>query len=464
MSNVEKPWGGRFSEPTNKLVEAFTASLPYDRRLYAHDIEGSMAHCRMLSRVGVISKQEEKRILDGLKEIRKDFEEGRLDFSVDLEDIHMAVERALIEKIGDLGAKLHAGRSRNDQVALDCRLYLRSEIVEILVLLDLLKSCLVSLAKREVDTVMPGYTHLQKAQPILLSHYLLAFWEMLDRDEGRLIDCFGRLNALPLGSAALAGTGLKIDRPYVARALKFNRLTKNSLDAVSDRDFVAEFIFAAAMTMMHMSRMCEDLVIWSSGEFGFVEISDAFATGSSIMPQKKNPDVAELIRGKTGRVYGDLMCILTVMKGLPMSYDRDMQEDKEALFDAVDTVKGCLAVLTAMLENVNFDRKRMREEAEKGFSTATDVAEYLVQKGVPFRESHRIVGELVGYCIDKGKTFRDITLKELRSFYDGFDRRFYEVISVDYSIAARKHEGGTAKEAVLRRIREIEKAEGRLQP
>lgn len=464
MSNVGKPWGGRFNEPTNKLVEAFTASLPYDRRLYVYDIEGSMAHCRMLSKVGVISKQEEKKILDGLKEVRKDFEEGRLDFSVDLEDIHMAVEHALIEKIGDLGAKLHAGRSRNDQVALDCRLYLRSEIVEILVLLDLLKSCLVSLAKREIDTVMPGYTHLQKAQPILLSHYLLAFWEMLDRDEGRLIDCFARLNALPLGSAALAGTGLKIDRPYVARVLKFSRLTKNSMDAVSDRDFVAEFIFAAAMTMMHMSRMCEDLIIWSSGEFGFVEISDAFATGSSIMPQKKNPDVAELIRGKTGRVYGDLLCILTVMKGLPMSYDRDMQEDKEALFDAVDTLKGCLSVLTAMLENVNFDRRRMREEAEKGFSTATDVAEYLVQKGVPFRESHRIVGELVGYCIGKGKTFRDLTLKELRNFYDGFDRRFYEVISVDYSIAARKHEGGTAKEAVLRRIREIEKAEGRLQP
>jgi len=461
MKKTDKMWGGRFKEPTNKMVEAFTASLPFDRRLFRQDIEGSMAHCRMLARAGYLSAGESRVILKGLRDIRKEFENGTFTFSPDLEDIHMAIEKALIEKTGDAGARLHAGRSRNDQVSLDVRLYLREEVIEILVLLNLLKSCLVARARKEIHTVMPGYTHLQKAQPVLLAHHLLAYWEMLSRDEERLVDCFGRINVMPLGSAALAGTGLKVDRTYVAKLLRFPAITQNSMDAVSDRDFIAEFIFAASLLMMHLSRMCEDLVLWSSGEYAFVEISDAFTTGSSLMPQKKNPDVAELIRGKTGRVYGSLVTILTVLKGLPMTYNRDLQEDKEPLFDTVDTAKECLAVLAVMMENITFNRKRMLEEASRGFSTATDAAEYLVAKGVPFRESHRIVGEVVKYCIDKGKTLSDLRLRELQKFHKGFERDVYRVFQVDYSINARDLPGGTAKKAVLKRIEAIEKSEGR---
>jgi argininosuccinate lyase len=461
MKKSAKMWDGRFREPTNQMVEAFTASLPFDRRLYRQDIEGSMAHCRMLARAGYLTTGESRLILKGLRDIRKAFEKGTFVFSLDLEDIHMAIERALIEKTGDAGAKLHAGRSRNDQVSLDLRLYLREEVVEILVLVNLLKSSLVDQARKEIHTVMPGYTHLQKAQPVLLAHHLLAYREMLSRDEERMVDCFGRINVMPLGSAALAGTGLKVDRAYVAKLLRFPAVTQNSMDAVSDRDFIAEFIFAASLLMMHLSRMCEDLILWNSGEFAFIEIADAFTTGSSIMPQKKNPDVAELIRGKTGRVYGNLVNILTVLKGLPMTYNRDLQEDKEPLFDTVDTVKECLAVLAVMMENITFNRKRMMEEAERGFSTATDVAEYLVAKGVPFRESHRIVGEIVKYCLDKGKTLSDLRLRELQKFYRGFDRGVYRVVKVDYSISARSLVGGTAKKAVLQRIEAIEKSEGR---
>jgi argininosuccinate lyase len=461
MKKNEKMWGGRFREPTNKMVEAFTASLPFDRRLYRQDIEGSMAHCRMLAKTGYLTSDESRKILKGLRDIRKEFENGTFKFSLDLEDIHMAIEKALIEKTGEAGAKLHAGRSRNDQISLDMRLYLREEVIEILVLLNLLKSCLVAQARKEINTVMPGYTHLQKGQPVLLAHYLLAYWEMLTRDEERMVDCFGRMNVMPLGSAALAGTGLKVDRAHVAKLLRFPGISRNSMDAVSDRDFIAEFIFTASLLMMHLSRICEDLVLWSSGEFGFVEISDAFTTGSSIMPQKKNPDVAELIRGKTGRVYGSLVNILTVLKGLPMTYNRDLQEDKEPLFDTVDTTKECLAVMAVMMENVTFKRKRMLEESSKGFSTATDVAEYLVTKGVPFRESHRIVGEIVGYCIEKGKAFSDLNLRELRKFYKGFGRGVYKAFLVDHSIRARNLPGGTAKKTVLKRIEEIEKSEGR---
>jgi argininosuccinate lyase len=460
MTTQKKPWGGRFKEQTNRIVEAFTASLSYDRRLYRHDIEGSMAHCRMLAKTGLITRAEARQMIAGLEGIRKDIEKGAFKFSIECEDIHMAVETALIERIGEAGGKLHTGRSRNDQISLDMRLYLRDEVLEILVLLDLLKACLVASARKEIDTILPGYTHLQKAQPILLAHYLLAYWEMLERDEGRLLDCYERINVMPLGSAALAGTGLKIDRAFVAKLLGFPRLTRNSLDAVSDRDFVAEFIFVAGLLMMHLSRLCEDLVIWSSEEFGYVEISDAFTTGSSIMPQKKNPDVAELIRGKTGRVYGSLVSILTVLKALPLSYNRDLQEDKEPLFDTVDTVKECIAVLAALMENVRFNRKRMFEEAARGFATATDVAEYLVMKGVAFREAHRIVGEVVGYCLERGKTFEDLTLKELRSFYGGFDRSVYSTFGVARSVQARDLVGGTAKKAVLRRIEDIERSEG----
>lgn len=461
MNEKTKPWGGRFREPTNRMVEAFTASLPFDRRLFRHDIEGSMAHCRMLAKVGILSKDEEKKIVAGLKEIRKDIEAGTFVFSMDLEDIHMAIEKALIQRIGEAGGKLHTARSRNDQVALDLRMYLRDEVIEILVLLNLLKSCLAGLARREIHTVMPGYTHLQKAQPVLLSHYFLAYWEMLDRDEERLVDCFGRTNIMPLGSGALAGTGIRIDRQHVAKALRFPQVTKNSIDAVSDRDFVAEFLFDVSLIMMHLSRMCEDLILWSSGEFGYAEISDAFTTGSSIMPQKKNPDVAELIRGKTGRVYGSLVSILTVMKGLPLSYNRDLQEDKEPLFDAADTVKECLAILSAMLENTSFNNKKMREEASRGFMTATDVADYLVTKGVPFRESHRIVGEIVRYCMEKGKELQELSIPEWKKFFKGFDKNIYKVVGINESVDARGLEGGTARRTVRKRLREIEEMEGR---
>jgi len=403
MTTQKKPWGGRFQEPTDKDVEAFTASIHFDRRLYRQDIEGSIAHARMLASQKIITKKEEKAILAGLKTIGKDIEAGRFVFNPDDEDIHMAIEKSLISRIGKAGGKLHTGRSRNDQVSLDVRLYLRDEIRRILELLSIFKKSLTDLAKKEIKTIMPGYTHLQKAQPVLLSHHLLAYWEMIDRDEARLLDCQKRVNILPLGAAALAGTNLPIDRKQVADLLNFPAISENSMDTVSDRDFIAEFIFAICLIMMHLSRFCEDLILWSSSEFGFVEISDSFTTGSSIMPQKKNPDVAELVRGKTGRVYGHLVSLLTVLKGLPMTYNRDLQEDKEPLFDTVDTVKGCVKTLASMIRHLQFNRLRMREEAAKGFSTATDLAEYLVMKGVPFRESHGIVGRLVAYSIRSGK-------------------------------------------------------------
>jgi len=368
----------------------------------------------------------------------------------------MAIERALIERVGEVGGKLHTGRSRNDQVSLDTRLYLRDEIHRILDLAAALKALLVELAKRESRTIMPGYTHLQKAQPVLLSHYLLAYWEMLDRDEARLRDGLQRVNVMPLGAAALAGSVLPLDREYTARLLKFPEISRNSMDAVSDRDFVAEFIFAASLMMMHLSRFCEDLIIWSTEEFNFVEISDAFTTGSSIMPQKKNPDVAELIRGKTGRVYGNLLVLLTLLKGLPMTYNRDLQEDKEPLFDTVDTVTGCLQILTEMIKHLKFNRARMREEAAGGFSTATDIADYLVMRGVPFRESHGIVGRLVAYCTEKNKGLSDLTIKEFRRFYKGFDEDVYECLQVENAVNARRTLGGTAEKMVLKRIGEIE--------
>jgi len=375
MKKGEKPWGGRFSEPTDRLVEAFTTSLHYDRRLYRCDIEGSIAHARMLAKQGIITKREATAIRAGLLAIRSAIEAGDFVFRPDDEDIHMAVEKALTARIGEAGGKLHTGRSRNDQIALDIRLYLRAEIGDILTLLRNLKAGFVERAKAEMGAILPGYTHMQKAQPVLLSHYLLAFREMLDRDEARLRDCLKRVNVMPLGAAALAGTGLPIDRRYVARILGFPQVTANSMDAVSDRDFVAEFIFAASLVMMHLSRFCEDLILWSTDEFGYVEIADAFTTGSSIMPQKKNPDVAELIRGKTGRVYGDLIALLTILKGLPMTYNRDLQEDKEPLFDSVDTLQSSLRVLTAMIGRLTFNRQQMEKGAGGGLSKATDLAE-----------------------------------------------------------------------------------------
>ena len=450
-----KPWGGRFSQPTAEMVEAFTASLHFDKRLYRYDIEGSIAHARMLSKQKIISKKDEGDIVKGLTAILHEIEKGRFAFKREDEDIHMAIEKALIERTGAAGGKLHAGRSRNDQVSLDVRMYLREEIREIIEAVSLLKTQLVELADKEEGTILPGYTHLQKAQPVLLAHYLLAYWEMLARDEERLRECRRRVNIMPLGSAALAGTGLPIDRTYVARLLKFPEISHNSMDAVSDRDFIVEFIFVASLLMMHMSRFCEDLVIWSTDEFQFVEMSDAFTTGSSIMPQKKNPDVAELIRGKTGRVYGDLMALLTVMKGLPMTYNRDLQEDKEALFDAADTVKGCVHILSEMAPHLRFNREKMLKAASGGFSTATDVAEYLVMNGVPFREAHRAVGRLVAYCIEKKKDMPVLTLVEFRQFHKSFEKDIYSFLKVEHAVHSKKSRGGTSEKNVLLRIKEI---------
>ncbi|MBU2226333.1 MAG: argininosuccinate lyase [Proteobacteria bacterium] len=456
MKKHDKPWGGRFSEPTDREVEAFTSSLHCDRRLYRYDIEGSIAHARMLARQGIITPAEARKICAGLRAILAEIGAGEFVFSPDDEDIHMAVEKALIGRIGDAGGKLHTGRSRNDQIALDIRLYLREEIGQTLALVGALKAGFLALAKKELGAVLPGYTHLQKAQPVLLSHYLLAFWEMLDRDEGRLRDCLKRVNVMPLGSAALAGTGLPLDRRWVARLLGFKTLTANSMDAVSDRDFIAEFIFAASLVMMHLSRFCEDIVLWSTDEFGYVEIADAFTTGSSIMPQKKNPDVAELVRGKTGRVYGNLVALLTLLKGLPMTYNRDLQEDKEPLFDTVDTLQACLKILAAMIGRLSFNHERMEAGAGGGFSTATDVAEYLVMKGVPFREAHGIVGRIVAHCIKAKKPLTGLTLAEFRRFFRGFDKDVFGRLTVRQSVNVRKVVGGTAEQVVRERIAEIE--------
>ncbi|OHE25606.1 MAG: argininosuccinate lyase [Syntrophus sp. RIFOXYC2_FULL_54_9] len=453
---TEKPWGGRFSEGTDEEVEAFTTSLHFDRRLYQYDIEGSIAHARMLAKQGIIPKSEARAIIAGLKDICGDIAAGEFFFNPDDEDIHMAIEKALILRVGEVGGKLHTGRSRNDQVALDTRLYLRAQSDDLIKLVRNLQLALVEQAKKEMGVIIPGYTHMQKAQPVLLSHYLLSFWEMFDRDLARLNDCRRRVKVMPLGAAALAGTGLPVDRQCVARILKFPRVTQNSMDTVSDRDFVAEFIFVASLLMMHLSRFCEDLVLWSTDEFGYIEIADSFTTGSSIMPQKKNPDVAELIRGKTGRVYGDLVAVLTLLKGLPMTYNRDLQEDKEALFDAVDTTKASLRIFTMMIGHIAFKRERMECGAEGGFSTATDIAEYLVRMGTPFREAHGIVGRIVAYCIKNKKVLTELTMKEFLDFYSGFDEDVFKYLTVKQSVGARKERGGTAEETVRARIAEIE--------
>jgi argininosuccinate lyase len=412
----------------------------------------------MLAEQKIISSKESVKIVSALKNILKDIEKGKFMFIDADEDIHMAVEKELIRRVGDIGGKLHSARSRNDQIALDVRLFLRSEIKHIVALISSLNMTLIRLAKKEIKTIMPGYTHMQKAQPVLLAHYLLAFVEMFDRDVQRLYACEKNLNVLPMGAAALAGTSLPINRNSTARMLKFPAVSKNSMDTVADRDFIAEFIFSASVVMMHLSRFCEDLVLWSSDEFGFIEISDAYTTGSSIMPQKKNPDVAELIRGKTARVYGDLVTIMTLLKGLPMTYNRDLQEDKEPLFDAVDTVKDCLSIFIEMIQDTKFNDKKMYMAAKGGFTTATDIAEHLVGKGMPFRRAHEITGKIVAYCLQNKKELEDLSLKE----YQKFDKCFAEDIrnktKVESAVNSRKHTGGTATKAVMQRIKEFEKS------
>jgi argininosuccinate lyase len=460
MADRKKPWGGRFQKPTAKNVEKFTSSIHYDQRLYRFDIEGSIAHATMLASQGIISKRDAQKIVSTLKNILADIEKGKIKFNMSDEDIHMAIEKELICRIGETGGKLHTARSRNDQVVLDVRLFLRNEIDLIIAELVQLQNQLVKLAKNEIKTIMPGYTHMQKAQPVLLSHYLLAFVEMFARDGQRMKDCRIRLNVLPLGAAALAGTSLPIDRNKSAKILNFPEVSKNSMDTVADRDFIAEFIFSSSLLMMHLSRFCEDLILWSSDEFGFIEISDAYTTGSSIMPQKKNPDVAELIRGKTARVYGDLFSIMTLLKGLPMTYNRDLQEDKEPLFDAVDTVKDCLSIFTEMISHTKFNADKMYLAARGGFSTATEVAEYLVKNGIPFRGAHEIAGKIVAYCLKNKKGLEDLSLKEYQKFYAGFAEDVKDRIKLEKAVNSRNHKGGTATAAVMERIREYEKNSG----
>lgn len=447
-----KLWGGRFTKETDRLVEDFHSSISFDARLYRQDIRGSQAHARMLGKVGVLTPEEAEQIIAALEEILQDIEAGRVEFSPAAEDIHMNIETLLIQRLGDLGRKLHTARSRNDQVALDTRMYLKEEIKEIVGLLRKLQALLLDLAEKHRETIMPGYTHLQRAQPVTLAHHLLAYFFMFQRDVERLKDCYRRTDVMPLGSGALAGTTFPLDREMVARELGFAAISMNSMDAVSDRDFAIEFCAAASLIMMHLSRFCEELILWSSAEFGFVEMDDAYSTGSSIMPQKKNPDVAELIRGKTGRVYGDLMALLTVMKGLPLAYNKDMQEDKERLFDAVDTVKACLTVFTPMLATMRVKEEVMAQAARGGFTNATDLADYLVRRGVPFRRAHEIVGQAVLYCLEKGVSLEELTLEEFRRFAPEIDSDVYRHLAVTECVRARRVPGGPAPEAVLEAI------------
>lgn len=448
----DKLWGGRFTQPTDKFVEEFTASINFDKRLYHQDIRGSIAHATMLGQQGIITIEDVESIVSGLKAILEQIEAGSFDFSVSLEDIHMNIEARLSERIGDAGKRLHTGRSRNDQVALDIRLYLRDELVEISAYIDLLIDSLLFQAEENLSVIMPGFTHLQTAQPILFSHHMLAYLEMLKRDKARMEDCLKRTNVMPLGAGALAGTTFPIDRELVAELLDFPEVTRNSLDSVSDRDFALEFCSASSILMMHLSRFSEELILWSTSEFKFVELSDSFCTGSSIMPQKKNPDVPELVRGKTGRVYGNLMALLTIMKSLPLAYNKDMQEDKEPLFDTIDTVKGCLKVFTDMVREMRVNPVRMKTAAASGFSTATDVADYLVRKGVAFRDAHEVVGKTVRYCIENEMDIPELSLAEWQLFSPRIDNDIFECITLEASVNARKATGGTALERVQAEI------------
>ena len=438
-----KPLRGRFEKNTARVVEEYTLSLPYDKRLYREDIAGSVAHARMMARQNIISEKDAELIIMGLVSIRQEIEQGTFPLRPELEDIHMNIEARLTERIGATAGKLHTGRSRNDQVAVDMRLYVKETTLETVSKLRLLQQTLVELAQREQAVIMPGYTHLQRAQPILLAHHLLAYFEMLERDISRFRDCFKRTDVLPLGSGALAGVPYPIDRPFLAQELGFSRLSQNSLDAVSDRDFVVEYMSTASIAMMHLSRLAEELILWSSSEFGFIEIDDSYATGSSIMPQKKNPDVAELARGKTGRVYGNLMGILTVMKGLPLTYNRDLQEDKEGLFDTIDTLHSTLDAFVGMITTLKVNAARTREAVRQGYLIATDIADYLVDKDLPFREAHEVVGKLVRYAAGQQKELSQLTLSEYQSFSTLFGADVY-AITPESSLADRDVLGGTA--------------------
>ncbi|MGD9390551.1 MAG: argininosuccinate lyase [Thioalkalispiraceae bacterium] len=459
--NIDKPWAGRFTEPTDAFVEAFGASVGFDKRMYRQDIAGSRAHARMLAHVGVLSDEECKTIIEGLDDIEQDIERGVFAWSTELEDVHMNIEARLTDRIGSVGKKLHTGRSRNDQVATDIRLYLRDEVDTVQAELSRLVEGLVGLAEQHAETIMPGFTHLQTAQPVTFGHHMLAWCEMLMRDRERLMDCRKRINVMPLGAAALAGTTYPIDREFTAKQLGFDSVAQNSLDAVSDRDFAIELSAAASLIMMHLSRFSEELILWSSAQFDFVDLGDSFCTGSSIMPQKKNPDVPELVRGKTGRIVGHLVSLLMLMKGQPLAYNKDNQEDKEPLFDTLDNLKGSLRVYADMMPQITVKQDNMREAARSGFSTATDLADYLVRKDVAFRDAHEIVGKAVRYGVDHHKDLSEMTLDELQQFCAVIDKDVFEVLTLEGSVAARNHVGGTAPEqvrAAVIRMRERLKA------
>ena len=455
-----KLWGGRFSEQTAASVEAFTASIHFDARLYRHDIAGSRAHARMLARQGLITGEERDQILKGLDSIEKEIESGAFVFRPELEDIHMNIEKALVERIGPAGEKLHTARSRNDQISLDIRLYLREETGRIIDLLTGLQKAFVRTARKYLGAIMPGYTHLQRAQPVLVSHHMLAYYEMFGRDRERLSDCLKRINIMPLGAAALAGTGLPVDRDFVARELDFPAITANSMDTVGDRDFAVEFVSACTLIQIHLSRLSEELVLWSSDEFSFVDLADSYCTGSSIMPQKKNPDIPELIRGKSGRVTGNLISLLTMLKGLPLTYNRDLQEDKEPIFDTVDTVSQSLAITTELLDNLEFNLEILENRVKTGFMTATDLADYLVLRQIPFRKAHAIAGRVVAYCLDNGKELSELTLDELKRFSDVIEDDIFSLLTIQGSVDSRQSAGGTSTKSVEQALSKAEETLG----
>lgn len=450
-------WGGRFTKATDKLVYEFNASIGFDQRFFKEDLQGSRAHVRMLAKQGILTEAERDEILAGLDGIEADVEAGKLEITSEYEDIHSFVEANLIDRIGDAGKKLHTGRSRNDQVALDMRLYTRSQVLYTESQINHLLHTILHIMEENTETIMPGFTHLQKAQPITLAHHLGAYFEMFRRDELRLQDIYNRMNYCPLGSGALAGTTYPLDRDYTAELLDFYGPTENSMDGVSDRDYLIEYLSALSTIMMHLSRFSEEVIIWNSNEYRFVEIDDAYSTGSSIMPQKKNPDIAELVRGKTGRVYGALMSLLTTMKGIPLAYNKDMQEDKEMAFDAMDTTNGCIQLFDGMLETMEFNKDNMEASAKNGFTNATDAADYLVNHGVPFRDAHSIIGQVVLYCIDKGIAIDDMTLEELQAISPVFEEDVYEAISMDTCVNKRLTVGAPGKEAMEKSIESYKK-------